>query len=299
MTTDMLDHVTSEPDRLPPPDPLTPFAVPGGPSPDRPITDAHVTEAYERFCRFYGDADHAAIPRGAQKALAAAKQRDRWTVLPGGALELQGSGDDTYLVSDEDCRKKGRSAKKGGPVYCPSFLYGQGKHGGQCYHTITRELIRIAQILAHHEAELRAHAEEANTVSPRLLPTDDLDSDLAFVTLSGDELAAACFLACGASATVRLSASGGDLHIRAGRRSVTLDGQDGMGACALTVAAEDFAALWDALRPLASQLPSVQVFVDRELQTLSLCAAGEEPFSASTPGTRTWLRYIHMIAQIA
>jgi hypothetical protein len=287
MTTDTLDHLTTEPDRLPPPDPLTPFAVLGGPSPDGPFTDAHLTEAYLRFCSFYGDADHEAIRRGAQKALAAARQRDRWTVLSGGALELKGSGDDTYLVSDEDCRKKGRSAKKGGPVYCPSFVFGQGKHGGQCYHTITRELIRIAQMLAQQEAELRAHTEEVNALRPHRLPTDDLDSDLAFVTLSGDELAAACFLACRAHTPVRLSAIGGDLHIRAGRRSITLNGQDGMGVCALTVAAEDFAALWDALRPAARDLATVQVFVDRELLMISVCAAGEETFSASAPGTPT------------
>jgi hypothetical protein len=142
-------------------DPLAPFGVPGGPSPDVPITDAYLTEVYLRFCTCYGDADHEAIRRGAQKALAAVKQRDRWTVLPGGALALHGSGDDTYLVSDADCRKQGRTAKKGGPVYCPSFVFGQGKHGGQCYHTIARELIRIAQALAQQEAEAQARADPA------------------------------------------------------------------------------------------------------------------------------------------
>jgi hypothetical protein len=286
MTTDILDHVTSEPDRLPPPDPLTPFAVPGGPCGEGPITDAHLTEAYERFCSFYGDADHAAIRRGAQKALAAATQRDRWAVLPGGALELRGSGDDTYLVSDEDCRKKGRSAKRGGPVYCPSFLYGQSKHGSQCYHTIARELIRIAQMLAHHEAELRAHAEEAKTVPPRLLPTDDLDSDLAFVTLPSDELAAVCVLAGRAGAEVRLSVVDGELHVQAGRRRLTLDAQDGAGTGALTVAAEDIAALSDALGAIAHPPLVLQLFLDQAAQAALLCAVGEHPFSASILGVR-------------
>jgi hypothetical protein len=270
MTTDMLEHVTSEPDRLPPPDPLTPFAVPGGPLPDLPITDTHLTEAYERFCRFYGDADHAAIRRGAQKALAAATQRDRWAVLPGGALELRGSGDDTYLVSDEDCRKKGRSAKRGGPVYCPSFLYGQSKHGSQCYHTIARELIRIAQALVHHEAA----------------PSDDLDSDLAFVTLPSDELAAVCVLAGRAGAEVRLSVVDGELHVQAGRRRLTLDAQDGAGTGALTVAAEDIAALSDALGAIAHPPLVLQLFLDQAAQAALLCAVGEHPFSASILGVR-------------
>jgi hypothetical protein len=118
------------------------------------------------------------------------------------------------------------------------------------------------------------------------MPTDDLDSTLAFVTLVGDELAAACLLACRAQTAVRLSAVNGDLQIRAGRRSITLDAQDGMGVCALTVAAADIAALWEALRPIAHQLPAIQLFIDLEANAVQVCAADGAGFSASVPGTR-------------
>ena len=285
MTAIAIDESIVNPDPLPPPDPLTPFAVLGGPTLDIPVADTHMTEAYSRFCRFYGNPDHEAIRRGAQKALAAIKQHDRWTVLPTGTLELKGGGSDTYLVSDEDCRKKGLVTRKGGPVYCPSFRFGQGKHGGQCYHIIARELLRIAQELACQEAEATERAERDRLALTSLrLPTDDLDTDLAFVTVAGDELAAVCLLVCRAGKAVRFSATNGDLHIRAGKRSVTLDGQDGMGVCALTVTAADFAALWETLCPVARDIPTIQVFVDLDTTTIHFCAVGDSMFSASAPG---------------
>ena len=281
MTTLTLVDAVVAPDPFSVVNPLIPFAVSGGPSPDVLVTEAQLTEAYLRFCSCYGDSDHEAIRRGAQKALAAVTQRDRWTVLPDGVLELRGSGSDTYLVSDEDCRIKGRTAKKGRPVLCPSYVFGQGTHGGQCYHTIAREIIRIAQTLARQ-------ALDADTaLAPRSLPRGDLDSGLAFVTLAADELAAACFLACRAGTPIRFSVKGGDLHIRAGRRSLTLDGQDGAGVGVLDVAAADAATLRDALCPVARQIPSIQVFIDRELRIIHLCAAGDATFSVDAPGTPT------------
>jgi hypothetical protein len=128
-------------------DPLTPYA--GAPDPAIAVTMDALQSAHDFFACYY--ADEPKVVQGAAKALAALRER-AWAIQPDGALELCGSTGDTYLANDQGCTIKGRFTinKRTGkhrPTWCKSFVFGQKQHGGQCYHLIARELLRLAQLM--------------------------------------------------------------------------------------------------------------------------------------------------------
>jgi hypothetical protein len=128
-------------------DPLTPYA--SAPDPTIAVTPQALQSAHDFFVCYY--ADEPKVVQGAAKALTALRER-AWAIQPDGALEISGSTGDTYLANDQGCTIKGRftSNKKTGkhrPAWCKSFLFGQKQHGGQCYHLIARELVRLAQLM--------------------------------------------------------------------------------------------------------------------------------------------------------
>lgn len=128
-------------------DPLTPYA--GAPDPAIAVTLDALQSAHDFFVCYY--ADEPKVVQGAGKALKALRER-AWSIQADGALEITGSTGDTYLANDQGCTIKGhviRNKKTGKyrPTWCKSFVFGQKQHGGQCYHLIARELVRLAQLM--------------------------------------------------------------------------------------------------------------------------------------------------------
>lgn len=284
-----------------PREPLTPFDVPGGPPIGLALgiplvvdvggdvvtislDQGHVEQAYLQFVAHYQGDEHKPTRDRARKSRDALLKR-AWRVVshadasysPGAAddtlgsvLLLPGSGPNTYAVDDQDCRVVGRRAAKGGPVYCPDSLFATVRKthraAGElypvaCYHTIAREILRLAVALAARDARARAAALPAATRAARR-PTDALDTDCALSTIAAPDLWAACFLVQRAGGTVTIRITSGDLALSCGRRRVVLAGT-GDGACAVTVDAETFASLLLApLKARVTELGPVEVIID-------------------------------------
>lgn len=157
-------------------DPLAPFGVLGGPAADLAVSDDALNRALARLLASYED--NEALGRRIRKARKALRKlpnddpsEPRWIIQRNGDLDIKGSdGTYYYRTSDTECLKKGvftRAAKGGGSrqVYCPGFIFGRDS----CYHALARELLRMAQVLAHgadavalaHEAVRREDEEEA------------------------------------------------------------------------------------------------------------------------------------------
>jgi hypothetical protein len=127
------------------PNPLTPYS--GAPDPSVAVTLDALQSAHDFFVSYY--ADEPNVVKGAHKALKALRER-AWAIQPDGSLEIAGSQGDTYQANDQGCVVQGhftinRKTKKHSPAWCKSFVFGQKRHGGQCYHLIARELVRLAQ----------------------------------------------------------------------------------------------------------------------------------------------------------
>lgn len=295
---------TSEEHEYLPCDPLTPFDVLGGPpvglALHEPIAVAvddgvvtitldqnHIEQAYLQLVGHYQGEAHKPTRDRAKKSRDALKKR-AWRVVShadggygpeetdaglGSVLLLPGSGSDTYAVDDQDCRVKGKRAARGGAVYCPDSLFATVRktHRGEgevypvaCYHTLARELLRIAAVIAAREATARAAAAAATipTPAPVRRPTDALDTDCALVTVEAPDLWAACFLMQRAGGTVTIRATAGALSLSCGTRRVTLEGT-GDGAGVVTVEADLFASLLLApLKEHVRDLGPVEVIID-------------------------------------
>ncbi|MEN9933676.1 MAG: hypothetical protein RLZZ387_255, partial [Chloroflexota bacterium] len=130
--------------------PLVPFGVSGGPSPDvHTLTPADIGRAVETLADFY-ERHPAVVQRiisAYDLALAALAERDRpeeertVRVRENGDITVRGSK--TYWISDHGCT-------------CPDFRHlvygskysGSGAESGLCKHTLCREALRLAQARA-------------------------------------------------------------------------------------------------------------------------------------------------------
>jgi hypothetical protein len=121
-------------------DPLLPYS--GTPFPDVAVDAGILQGAHAYFVAWYDDHGDAGVRAGADKALDLLTTND-WVVLPDGTLDIVGSRGARYLVTNEGCMVKGKPG-----TWCPSFLFHQRSHGGQCKHLIARELVRLAQVMA-------------------------------------------------------------------------------------------------------------------------------------------------------
>lgn len=219
-----------------------------------------LARAYAHFRSHYrpDDPEHRLILDGASRAFTALQERS-WSVLADGTLEIAGSrGDTTYLVSDADCRQKGRTRtdKRSGrsePALCPSFLFAQRRHGGACYHVIARELLRLAQLI-----ELTADAP-----LPDAAPADAL---IPFVTLGGRLLGLAFGIARLPEQAVTLALDATWLTVSVGveplLHTTCLTCDEGCGHITIRLDTATFAELWQPFRPIAASLPLVTLFVD-------------------------------------
>lgn len=218
-----------------------------------------IARAYAHFRCHYrpDDPEHRLILDGASRAFTALQER-AWSVRDDGTMEIAGSrGDTTYVVSDADCRQKGRTRidKRTGrsePVLCPSFLFSQRRHGGACYHVIARELLRLAQLL---EAGALPAADPATAEA--LIP---------FVTIGGRLLGLACGIARLPEERVTLTLDTAWLTIAVGEEpllhTVCLACVDGFSSISVQLTAAAFAELWLPFRPVATSLDLVTLFVD-------------------------------------
>lgn len=233
-------------------DPLTLY-FPGGPDAAIPVAAEDLDAALALFCATY---DQPKVQERAQRARSLLDQQSRWAIQPDGSVRIIGKGS-TYLVTDEACRTiEGKD--------CPDQKYRTGITGGQCYHTISRELLRLAQVLARQAQQ----------------------PDLAFVRLSGRLLGLALAIVYLAEQPVIWRLAAGRLTLLVGTdptlHELTLSGSDGDGDAMLSVAAADLVTLWGEIKPVATQLEQIAVFVDPLAQQLTLTAEG---FSATAPGT--------------
>lgn len=244
---------TPQPDEVVEPfdDPLTLY-YPGGPDATLPVAAEFLDAALTHFCATY---EQPKVQERAHRARALLGEPSRWVILPGGAVQIVGKSR-TYLVTDEACRTTDGKD-------CPDQKYRTGITGGQCYHTIARELLRLAQALAQQS--------EA--------------SELAFVRLSGRLLGLALAIVYLAEQPVVWRLADGRLTLLVSADSpvheLSLAGSDGDGAAVLHMAPADLASLWGIVKTIATQLEQIDVFVDPRAQQLTLCA---ENFSATAPG---------------
>ncbi|MFO7169685.1 MAG: hypothetical protein DIU80_016800 [Chloroflexota bacterium] len=277
------------------------------------LTAAHIEQAYVHFVTCYQDSpgiNHKPTRDRARKSRDALLTR-AWRVvgpaetgaLPeetsflsaaagGSVLLLPGSRSDTYMVDDQDCRIYGRRRPKGGPAYCPDSLFATVRRTHRdeaypvaCYHTIARELLRLAVVIAAQEAR----AEAGDAASPAEHPADDADTACALATVQAPDLWAACFLAQRAGGPVTIRIAAGDLSVSSDRRRVVLNGT-GEGACAVTVDADTFDSLLLApLKQRVTSLDAVEVIIDLSGGEPLVAFSGAAGFGCAAPATR--LRY--------
>ncbi|GAB4200621.1 MAG: hypothetical protein OHK0022_21870 [Roseiflexaceae bacterium] len=258
------------PDDLPI-DPLTLYA-PDGPYPDWEIAPDALERAYALFVGSFGD--QPKVMDRAAKALALARDPDAWSIPEPGVLRVRGSrANQQYLVRDvpledqtasvRDCTQQRLDAE--GTVLheqpCPDQATRTWVHGGQCKHTICRELIRLAQHLSR--------GAQATPATPE-----------ATVTLSGHLLGLAlsiAYLAPAGTAAITIEIHDATLRVSAeGAHQVQLACEAGEGHGALQLTLDVLQQLWADLRP---QLPTLRTeallcHLDRQRGELHLAGPG-------------------------
>lgn len=256
-------------------EPLALF-TPSGPVSHVAISDAALDEALRRYCDVYLDPK---LQQRAKRAHEAARSRHRWTVPSDGVLHLAGSKGDPYIVRDvllgddtlRECVfvKTDPATGESREQPCPDHTYRAHQNGAQCYHIITRELIRLAQHL------------DNGTSPEQTVPTAP---DSAFVTINGRLLGLAFSIAYLSEGDVTVRIQQHTLQLATGipcQHALTLQCADGHGRAGLHLDAGALDQLWTTFRPHATKLDTLQVFIDLDTRTLVLAAA---TFSANATG---------------
>lgn len=134
-------------------DPRQVFGALGGPDSAIPITDDDLAQAYAQLLIAYPDEPgNASIRDAARRAYALTLDRTRWVIQADGTVELIGSAGDTYHVSDDLCTGPSwynRRTRQTSTICKGSIRAGSS----MCYHTIARELLRLAQTFATQPAQ--------------------------------------------------------------------------------------------------------------------------------------------------
>lgn len=233
------------PAEIPLSDPLQVFGAPGGPRPATPIAAADLDRAYARMLEAYPDEPgHASIRDAARRAHALTADPTRWTILADGAVQLTGSAGDTYHVTDDCCAGPRWYNRRTGQhtTICKGSIRASSS---LCYHTLARELLRLAQALA-------AGAEEPVAGPPPVA-----------IAIDGDELLAMF----GFFSLVHRD--DGDLLLQLDEHQITLlNGTHTVsipapaaGHVSLLIPPASFAALWPDIRRHARHAGPVQIRV--------------------------------------
>lgn len=229
-------------------DPLQVFGALGGPNPTAPITVDHLARAYALFLEAYPDeAGNGKIRDAARRANELTADRSRWSVQEDGTVQLIGSAGDTYRVSDDLC--KGPSWYNRRSRQSTDICKGSIRAGSSmCYHTIARELLRLAQALYTYEQGQSEQEPQVET------------------TIAGDTL-----LAMFGFYKI-VSPDSGELLFQLGENQVVL--MDGahfvscpaeiVGQASLLIPPVSFASLWPEIRQHAKDAGPVQIRVGRD-----------------------------------
>jgi hypothetical protein len=256
-------------------DPLTPCGALGGPSPHVDVSDADLDAAHADFCAFF--ATNPKVLERADRALDIAKHRERLTIREDGSVTIHGTK--RYQVNDQGCT-------------CRDFFARQGTHAGMCKHTIARELHRLAQAKLASSAQPTTDQDQEYTNSLDHEHTTEQEQDqTAFVDVQARALTQALLnisaaFEFGNCSAMQVSLVGNVLVLEADGQQERVEGSDGSGDAdgrhTLQLARDEFLTLWDAYRPQARSLSSVQVFLSLSDRTLFLCS---DTFAAEAHGS--------------
>lgn len=236
------------PAEIPLSDPLQVFGALGGPNPATLITVDHLARAYALFLEAYPDeAGNAKIRDAARRAHELTADRARWSIQEGGTVQLVGSAGDTYRVSDDLCTGPpwyNRRARQSTDICKGSIRAGSS----MCYHTIARELLRLAQALYTRE---QGQVEQEPQVE---------------TSIAGDTL-----LAMFGFFKI-VSRDSGELLFQLGESQIVLmDGAhfisvpaETAGQTSLLIPPASFASLWPEIRQHARDAARVQIRVGRD-----------------------------------
>jgi hypothetical protein len=249
------------------------------PSPNLPLTDEALGLAMQVFNRLFG------AEKVQEKARTA---RDKiikpgiYTINDDGSLSVMassGKGKVSYAVKAQrvlrvEVEAEAEPEPDGYAVTtaceCRDFYARAHEHGGVCKHVAARMLLYLAQLGVGRLKHLR-DALDAVPQSIRVDTGSSVDSapedeagegpPMAFLSLSASDLAAALFLVSRAGTPVEIHAENGQLRLVAGPIDVRFPCLDGSEAAAVRIDHDRFKALYDDLRPVATSLGAVTVFV--------------------------------------
>jgi hypothetical protein len=257
---------------LAPANPLVPFGVPGGPTPDLSgLTTADLCRAAERVADYYerfplvvrrvlsaldiailGLEDHQA---GKEPA------NCKWYIADDGTLfahKSQGGG--RYLVNDDMCGCQSYWLSVKGTKYA-----GQGVSDGKCKHTLAREILRLSQAYRGTWS-----AEGGNQV--------------ANLRVAARPLARALKATAKAAPQLTVGVMFFRLRIVAGNVIKVLDTEtDGWGVCAIPISAEDATRLATELWQASKAQPdaAVNLFLDEGAGEIDVLGADNWRFASS------------------
>ncbi len=253
-----------------------------------PVSDEALGLAMQTFNRLFGTEK---VQEKARLARDTIIKPGVYSISADGGLSVlasSGKGATVYAVT---ALKTPIEAGQSTPAYqvsmtceCRDFYARAHEHAGICKHVATRMLLHLAQRGVGYLKHLR-DALDAAPDAPGLAPQDvaPVERPMAFVVLSGTDLAATLFLASRATSPVDVSIDYGQLRLVAGPIDVSYPCLDGDEAAALRLPADAFNVLYDRLRPVATRLGTVTVFMTPSDGSLVLCSEGDT-FSASAYG---------------
>jgi hypothetical protein len=179
---------------------------------------------------------------------------------------------------------------------CRDFYARAHEHGGVCKHVAARMLLYLAQLGVGHLKHLRDALDSAP--QPIIVTLDDAprapldaaadgvsdgDAPLAFLMLAASDLAATLFLVARAGTPAEVRAENGTLRLVAGPIDVTFPCLDGSNSAAVRLDHATVKALYDDLRPVASKLGAVTIFVAPSDGSV-VCSTDDGAFSALAQG---------------
>jgi hypothetical protein len=250
--------------------PLVPFGVPGGPSPDLSgVSVSDLCRAAERIADYY-----ERFPLVVRRVLSAldiaseglhdhqagrATTDCKWYVADDGTLFARKSeGAGRYLVNDDMCGCQNYWISVKGTKYA-----GQGVDDGKCKHTLAREILRLSQAYRGTWS-----AEGGN--------------QLATLRVGARSLARALKAASRAAPSVRVEVMFFRLRITAGDTVKVIDKEtDGWGVRALTISAADAAQLAADLWQASKTQPdaAVNLFLDEGAGEIDVLGADDWRFA--------------------
>jgi len=267
-------------------------------SPDIPITDEALDLALDVFSRLLTTEK---VQEKGRVALENIIRPEIYTIKADGSLSVlasSGKGKQTsYTVRAHTSLRDGGGQDIQTTYHvtmeceCKDFYTRAHVHGGVCKHVAARLLLFLAQLgvayLKHLQDALDAcEAPSTSVIATTTTPAGpdaDHEDGMAFLSITASDLAAALFLTARATTPIELHAENGALHLAGGGIQLTLSCLDGHGSAAVRLEPSTVIALYDQVRPAASSIGAITVFVEGAGGSVYLCGQ-DETFSAEARG---------------